>query len=50
MTDLSSIPESPEDSLEEEVATAPVFLAWKMPWIEESGGLQPMGSRRVGHD
>ena len=25
-------------------------LAWKMPWTEEPGGLQSMGSRRVGHD
>ena len=49
VTDLSSTPESPEDSLEEEVATTPVFVAWKMPWIEESGGLQSMWSIRVGH-
>ena len=25
-------------------------LAWKIPWMEEPGGLQSMGSRRVGHD
>ena len=25
-------------------------LAWKIPWAEEPGGLQSMGSRRVGHD
>ena len=25
-------------------------LAWKIPWTEEPGRLQPMGSRRVGHD
>ena len=25
-------------------------LAWKIPWMEEPGGLQFMGSRRVGHD
>ena len=25
-------------------------LAWKIPWMEEPGRLQPMGSRRVGHD
>ena len=25
-------------------------LAWKIPWAEEAGGLQSMGSRRVGHD
>ena len=31
---------------------APHFstLAWKIPWTEEPGGLQSMGSRRVGHD
>ena len=26
------------------------LLAWKIPWAEEPGGLQSMGSRRVGHD
>ena len=25
-------------------------LAWKIPWMEEAGGLQSMGSLRVGHD
>ena len=30
--------------------TTPVFLTWKIPWIEEPGGLQSMGSQRVGHD
>ena len=25
-------------------------VAWKIPWMEESGGLQAMGSQRVGHD
>ena len=29
---------------------APVFLAWGIPWTEEPGGLQSMGSQRVGHD
>ena len=29
---------------------APVFLTGKIPWIEESGGLQSMGPQRVGHD
>ena len=35
-----------------EKAMAPHFsaLAWKIPWMEEPGGLQSMGSRRVGHD
>ena len=32
-----------EDALEEEMATHSIFLAWKIPWTEESGGLQSMG-------
>ena len=28
----------------------PIFLAWKIPWTEEHGGLQSMGSQRVGHN
>ena len=28
----------------------PVFLAWRIPWTEEPGGLQSMGAQRVGHD
>ena len=39
-----------EDPLEEEMATHSSILAWKIPWTEESGGLQFMGSQRVGHD
>ena len=39
-----------EDPLEKEMATHSSTLAWKIPWIEESGGLQSMGSQRVGHD
>ena len=39
-----------EDPLEEEMATHSTVLAWKIPWIEEPGGLQPMGSQRVGRD
>ena len=39
-----------EDPLEEEMATHSSVLAWKIPWTEESGGLQSMGSQRVGHD
>ena len=35
---------------EEEVATLFSFLAWKIPWTEEPGKLQSMGSQRVGHD
>ena len=39
-----------EDPLEKEVATHSSNLAWKVPWTEEPGGLQSMGSQRVGHD
>ena len=36
--------------LEKEMATHYSILAWKIPWTEEPGGLQSMGSQRVGHD
>ena len=39
-----------EDPLEKEMATHSSIHAWKIPWTEEPGGLQPMGSQRVGHD
>ena len=39
-----------EDSLEEGMATQSSILAWRIPWTEEPGGLQSMGSHRVGHD
>ena len=39
-----------EDSLEKEMATHASILAWKIPWTGEPGGLQSMGSQRVGHD
>ena len=35
---------------EKAMATHSSTLAWKIPWTEEPGGLQSMGSRRVGHD
>ena len=38
-----------EDPLEEEMAPHSSILAWKIPWAEESGGLQSMGSQRVRH-
>ena len=38
------------DSLEKEMATHSSILAWKIPWMEEPGRLQSMGSQRVGHD
>ena len=39
-----------EDPLEKEMATHSSTLAWKIPWIEEPGRLQSMGSQRVRHD
>ena len=37
-----------EDALEEGMATHSSILVWRIPWSEEPGGLQPMGSQRVG--
>ena len=39
-----------EDPLEKEMATHSSILAWGIPWTEEPGRLQSMGSQRVGHD
>ena len=39
-----------EDPLEKEMGTHSSTLAWKIPWMEEPGRLQSMGSQRVGHD
>ena len=39
-----------EDPLEEDTATLSSILAWKIPWTEKPGGLQSVGSPRVGHD
>ena len=41
---------SREDPLEKGMATHSSFLAWRIPWTEEPGRLQSMGSQRVGHD
>ena len=41
---------SQEAPLEEEMATHSSILAWRIPWTEEPGGLQSIGSQRVGHD
>ena len=38
-----------EDPLEEGMETHPSTLAWRIPWMEEPGGLQPIGSQSVGH-
>ena len=43
MTNLDSV-------LEKAMAPHSSTLAWKIPWTEEPGRLQSMGSRRVGHD
>ena len=39
-----------EDPLEKEMVAHSSTIAWKIPWMEESGRLQSMGSQRVGHD
>ena len=47
MTELTEL--NPEE-MEKAMANHSSTLAWKIPWAEEPGGLQSMGSRRVGHD
>ena len=39
-----------QEDLEKEMATYSSIFAWKIPWTEEPGRLQSMGSQRVGHD
>ena len=39
-----------EDPLEKEMATHSSIVAWRIPWTEESGGLQSMGHKRVRYD
>ena len=39
-----------QDPLEEEMATHSSILAWKIPWLEEPGGLLSMGLQKIGHD
>ena len=39
-----------EDPLEKEMVTHSTILTWIIPWTEEPGRLQSMGSQRVGHD
>ena len=39
-----------EDPLEKEMATHSSILAWKIPWTEEPGRLQSLGSQRIEHD
>ena len=38
------------DPLEKEMATHPSILAWRIPWTEDSGGLQSIELQRVGHN
>ena len=47
--DVGLIPGS-GDPLELEMATCSSILAWRIPWTEEPGGLQSMGSKRAGND
>ena len=47
-TQAQSLPQ--EDPLEKEMATHSSILACRIPYTEEPGGLQSMGSQRVGHD
>ena len=39
-----------EDPLEKEIAAHSSILAWRIPWTEEPGRLQSIGSQRAGHD
>ena len=48
--DMGSVFLGQEDPLEEAMATQSSILAWRIPWTEEPGGLQPMGSEKIGHD
>ena len=44
------LPLGGEDLLENRMASHSSILAWRIPWTEEPGGLQPIGSQKVGHD
>ena len=50
MQEMQVQPLGQEDPLEKEIATHSSILAWEIPWAEERGGLQSMGSQRVRHD
>ena len=39
-----------KDPLEKSMATHSSILAWRIPWTEKPGGIQSVGSQRVGHD
>ena len=50
MQEMQVQPLGQEDPLEEGMATSSCVPAWGSPWTEEPGGLQSVGSQRVGHD
>jgi len=47
---LKAIKKMVERHAEKAMAPHSSTLAWKIPWMEKPGGLQSMGSRKVGHD
>ena len=50
MWDTQVRPLGQEDPLEKGMATHSSILVWRIPWTEEPGGLQSVGSQRVGHN
>ena len=50
MQDMQVLSPGREDPLEKEMATQSNVIAWEIPWTEEPGGLESMGSQRVRHD
>ena len=47
---VKRLPTVQEDLLEKEMATHSSILAWKIPWTEEPGRPQSMGSKSIGHN
>ena len=50
MQEIQVLSVGQEDPLEKRMATHSSILSWRIPWTEEPGGLQSMGSHRVRHD
>ena len=50
MQEMRVRPLGQEDLLEKEMETHSSILTWRIPWTEQPGRLQPMGSQRVGHN
>ena len=50
LRDTGSIPGSGRSPGGEGMASHSSILAWRIPWTEEPGGLQSIGSQKVGHD